>query len=62
MDNNKIYTKVETAEKCFNHLKNLFPSIIEEKFIEPSAGNGNWLSFLPNYIALDLSPEDEKII
>lgn len=62
MDNNKIYTKVETAEKCFNHLKNLFPSITEEKFIEPSAGNGNWLSFLPNYIALDLSPEDEKII
>jgi predicted RNA methylase len=30
-------------------------------YLEPSAGNGAFLDYLPNYIALDIKPENDRI-
>lgn len=30
-------------------------------FLEPSAGNGSFLNYLNNYVALDIAPEDARI-
>lgn len=31
-------------------------------FLEPSAGSGNFLNYLTHYTALDIKPEDDRII
>lgn len=31
-------------------------------YLEPSAGGGSFLDYLSNYIALDIVPEDDRII
>ena len=31
-------------------------------YLEPSAGSGNFLNYLSNYVALDIKPEDERIM
>lgn len=31
-------------------------------YLEPSAGAGAFLNFLPKYIALDIAPENENIL
>jgi hypothetical protein len=36
--------------------------VVNKKFLEPSAGCGNFLNYLNNYIALDIKPEDDRII
>ena len=59
----KIYTKPEIVSQCLNHLKSILPSYESLTIIEPSAGNGRFLDQLPaTTIALDLEPEDPRII
>ena len=57
----KFYTKKEIADKCFLLLKNTLNLNGEELFLEPTAGNGVFLSNLKNYEAYDLIPEDSRI-
>ena len=58
----KFYTKPEIAEQCYNFLKQFYPNIENEIFLEPSAGSGNFLTYLKNYEAYDIVPEGENII
>lgn len=55
--NDKFYTKPEVAAQLLQELDVLSYSLI----IEPSAGNGSFSNFIPNCIALDIEPENEKI-
>lgn len=57
----KFYTKPDIAEQCFCFLQKHYPSISEEFFLEPSAGSGNFLSFLKHYDAFDIKPEGDNI-
>ena len=50
------------AEACYNFLLNLYPEVQNELFLEPSAGSGNFLPYLQNYIALDIKPEGARIL
>ena len=58
----KFYTQKEVAKKCFNFLSEKLKIKKEVEFLEPSAGNGSFLDLLENYTALDIMPEDERII
>lgn len=58
--NDKFYTKKDVAKQCCDFLKK-YIDFNKEKFIEPSAGNGAFLDFLPNFSAFDLFPENEQI-
>lgn len=57
----KFYTQKEVAKQCVNFLKEKvnFPEGIT--FLEPSAGNGAFLGYLDNYLAIDIKPEDDRI-
>ena len=57
----KFYTKPEVAKECYNFLISKY-DIKDKKFLEPSAGNGSFLPFLKDYIALDIKPENDDII
>lgn len=57
----KFYTKPEVAKSCVDFLEDLFPQIKEETFLEPSAGQGVFLQYLPNYLALDIAPDAPNI-
>ena len=57
----KFYTNKEVAEDCVNIVK-LKYDISNYDIIEPSAGSGNFLDFLPNYTAFDIYPEDRRIV
>lgn len=53
----RFYTPKEIVEKCISQIElNQFDCIIE-----PSAGTGNFLDYLPNAFAYDISPEDDRI-
>ena len=52
----KFYTKPEVAKECYDFLISKY-DIKDKKFLEPSAGNGSFLPFLKDYIALDIKPE-----
>lgn len=58
----KFYTQPQAAETCYKFLINLYPNVVNKTFLEPSAGCGNFLSYLKNYIALDIKPEADNII
>lgn len=58
----KFYTQPQIAKQCCDFLYNLYPKIKNKQFLEPSAGSGNFLPYLNNYIALDIKPENDKII
>lgn len=58
----KFYTKPDIAEQCYDFLKQFYPDIGNEIFLEPSAGSGNFLTYLKNYEAYDIAPEGENII
>lgn len=58
----KFYTKSTIAYQCYSFLKQYYPEIDNEKFLEPSAGAGSFLSFLKQYEAFDIKPEGENII
>ena len=54
----KFYTKSSTIQECIKFLNfNEFDCIIE-----PSAGSGNFLQFLPHFFAYDIEPEGNNII
>ena len=54
----KFYTKASTIQECIKFLNfNEFDCIIE-----PSAGNGSFLQFLPHFFAYDIEPEGNNII
>ena len=57
----KFYTQPNVAKQCYDFLINLYPEVENKKFLEPSAGSGNFLTYLKDYIALDIKPEDERI-
>lgn len=63
MPNNfdKFYTKTEVAKECYNFLITHFPEVKDSLFLEPSAGDGKFLPYLKNYIALDIKPESDLI-
>lgn len=56
--NDKFYTKPEVVAQLLQELDLLSYSLI----IEPSAGNGSFSNLIPNCIALDIEPEDERIV
>lgn len=58
----KFYTKPEIAAQCYNFLKQFYPSLENEMFLEPSAGSGNFLPLLKRYEAYDIAPEGDNII
>ena len=57
----KFYTKKEQAKKCYEFLLTVLPEVEYKDFLEPSAGCGNFLDYLNNYLALDILPEDDRI-
>lgn len=62
MKYDKFYTKPEVAKQCYQILKNIYPNIDQKQFLEPSAGDGSFISILPNCVAYDILPEKEGII
>jgi len=52
----KFFTKQEVAKFCFEKVCEVIPENNRQIFIEPSAGNGAFLEFLPKYIAFDIDP------
>lgn len=54
----RFYTPINIVEKCLSKL-----NLNEYDFcIEPSAGTGNFLKYLPNAIGYDICPEADNII
>lgn len=62
-DLDKFYTHPEIAKKFVDIINEHFPLNQFDLIIEPSAGNGNILQYLPeNSIGLDIAPENDTII
>ena len=57
----KFYTRREVVKDCFEFLKGNIEIDENDIFLEPSAGAGAFLEFLPHYVALDIAPEGEFI-
>lgn len=57
----KFYTRREVAKSCFEFLKENIDFDDSSIFLEPSAGAGVFLEFLPRYVALDIAPESNTI-
>ena len=59
-----FYTKPEIAKRFVEHVNNILPLDDFDYVIEPSAGNGRILDYLPkhNRVGLDIHPEREDII
>ena len=58
----KFYTQNKVALTCVNFLKNTLSLDSNVIYLEPSAGSGSFLDFLDYYVALDIAPEDDRII
>jgi len=59
----KFYTTPEVAESFSKKVDEICDFSSFDQIVEPSAGSGNFLSYLPDRtIALDLVPEGENII
>lgn len=58
----KFYTQPTVAKQCYDFLQSKLNINNTVTYLEPSAGNGAFLEFLPNYVALDIAPENDKII
>lgn len=56
VDLDKFYTPVSVAKKCID-LLNLSEY---DTILEPSAGNGSFSKQIPNCIAYDLKPMEQK--
>lgn len=67
-DKDQFYTPIETAQKCFDifqkFLLEVGDSDSEYTYIEPSAGDGSFLSVLPKdrIISMDIEPKVENIV
>ena len=59
----KYYTPKELAEYCVNKTKKIVGEENITEWLEPSAGGGVFLEYLPdNTLAYDLYPEDNRIV
>jgi len=62
----KFYTKLDIVEMCIQLVKNNIAINENDIIIEPSSGNGSFISGIKslsnNYIFYDLEPEHEEII
>jgi len=63
----QFYTPIDTAKYCFelfcDEIKKYGDNYTNYQYIEPSAGNGNFLKVLPNNtIAIDIDPKHPSII
>lgn len=61
-DLDKFYTQNNVAKQCYDFLKSQLNIDDNVTYLEPSAGAGAFLNFLPKYIALDIAPENENIL
>lgn len=62
-EKDQFFTPIETCQKCWNTATQILKDIDDYQFIEPSAGEGNFLSVLPdNTIAFDIEPKHDNII
>lgn len=62
-DLDKFYTHPDVAKKFVSIINENFPLDDFDLIVEPSAGNGNILKYLPeNSIGLDIAPESDNII
>ena len=62
-DLDKFYTHPDIAKRFVDIIDNIFSLKNFDLILEPSAGNGNILQYLPeNSIGLDIEPEAENII
>lgn len=57
----KFYTKPVIAEQCVSFLKEKLPLTGNETYLEPSAGSGSFLAYLPQFTAIDIKPEGSNI-
>ena len=57
----KFYTNKNIAKKCVETLHTFLTVDSNDVYLEPTAGDGAFLDFLPNYEAYDLKPEDPRI-
>jgi hypothetical protein len=59
----QFYTKPLVAQKCFQMLSSVIELNEFELFVEPSAGNGSFLSLFPvsKRIGFDLEPKNKEI-
>lgn len=59
----KFYTNPQIAKKFIEIINTYYPLNQFDLIVEPSAGNGSFLSYLPsNTVALDIAPESSNII
>ena len=59
--NDKYYTSPELAEYCVKKTKEIIGEENISEYLEPSAGNGVFLDYLPKgTLAYDIEPEDDK--
>ena len=61
--NDKYYTSPELAEYCVKKTKEIIGEENITEYLEPSAGKGVFLDYLPkDTLAYDIQPEDDRII
>lgn len=62
----KFYTKSEIVSLCINDIKNTIEIKKDDLILEPSAGNGSFISEIQNLsdncLFYDIKPENEKIV
>ena len=59
----QFFTKDETIQTCLSVMKkNNIDLNSFDRIIEPSAGSGNWLKYLPKFEAYDICPLSSNII
>ena len=58
----KFYTQKHVSKQCFDFLHKQLNISDEVIYLEPSAGAGSFLDLLTNYVALDIAPEDDRIV
>jgi predicted RNA methylase len=62
----KYYTKISIVELCINYIKQHVNINYNDLIIEPSAGNGSFISGIKSlsghYLFYDLEPENEEIV
>ena len=64
IEHDKYYTPDETVNKCVGIVRRVLKGHKVSDIIEPSAGDGAFLKFLPSHISTgyDIEPEHENII
>ena len=61
--NDKYYTPPNLANYIVNKTKEIIGEHNITEYLEPSAGNGVFLNYLPtNTLAYDIEPEDDRIV